>query len=289
MIREVVDAEIESEGEPDAWREMLKRWQLYTPPGRPSERDIDIFSARLRDRTGGHPHRVLVLGSTPEIRDLLATTPGVQVTIVDFVLDMMTAMTSLMTHPADHETWIRGDWLTAPIPGEYFDTVISDLVLANLPPDAQNRLISRVASLLKPEGRWLNRVDCIDEYTRIRSLTELLAEYEADYGDQSVVCIVRSAAGLVHWDEETSFQDWSALGREMEIALTDAEPGSDREAMLRAVWEITAPFNKPYWLLRKADLEARVAEHFGIAFESVDPVERAAGERGYYIWDLARA
>lgn len=52
----------------------------------------------------------LVLGATPELRTLIASIPGVRVTIIDCVLAMMQAMTALAGVDSLSEVWIRGDW-----------------------------------------------------------------------------------------------------------------------------------------------------------------------------------
>jgi hypothetical protein len=279
-----------------AWQTMLQRWARYTPPGRPSTVDVENFRALLRpvlDLTGAttaDPARVLVLGATPEIRSMLAGLAQVRVTLVDYMLTMLQAMTELLTRPAPDETWIKGDWLTAPLPERYFDAVLSDLVLANLPPAQQRALIARVQAILRPTGHWINRVDCVDDNSRFLGLDELLARYVTiAEPEQRDICFLRCAAGLRHWDPDTGFQSWSALGKEMERYRVDgrfAHPDPRANALLQGVWEITEPFDKPYWLRTKADLDAELGRWFDLAGEIRDESVVTHHERGYYLYDL---
>lgn len=118
---------------------MGPQWEKYTPPVRPSEQDMLTIRERLERvlaETGATEERkaqVLVLGSTPETRNMLAGLPNVRVTLMDYMLQMTVAMTEMVTADPFDEVWIKGDWLNAPLPEHYFDAVISDLVLSNLP------------------------------------------------------------------------------------------------------------------------------------------------------------
>ncbi|ATL88574.1 class I SAM-dependent methyltransferase [Streptomyces malaysiensis subsp. malaysiensis] len=286
-------------GQP-AWQSMLQRWAKYAPPGRPSPLDVENFRDRLllaveqaADRTGATPERpaqVLVLGATPELRSMLAGLPQVRVTLIDYLLPMLQAMTELLTTPAPDETWVKGDWITAPLPERYFDAVLSDLVLANLPHERQRALVERVHRLLKPGGRWINRIDCVDENSRFLELEELLERYISDEPPtQSDICFLRCAAGLRHWDQETGFQSWGGLGEAMERYREDGRfthPDPRANRLLEAVWEITEPFDKPYWLREKSALDDMLKHWFSIEHEIRDDAVVPHHERGYYLYDL---
>src|SRR5215467_8440148 len=126
---------------PSAWEDIIPRWKKYAPPAKPSAADISRMKLRLDTflrhddsfHCGGslrgngvqefRQAEILVLGATPELRAMLADFPGVRVTIIDCVLPMIQAMTALVDAESLNEIWIRGDWLTAPLPSHYFDVV----------------------------------------------------------------------------------------------------------------------------------------------------------------------
>lgn len=278
-----------------AWRDIVPRWQRYGPPARPSAQDI----ARLRERMrrllppegGPAPAaQVLVLGSTPEIRDMLARLEGVFVTLIDRVLPMMQAMTEMMTVDPPEEVWIRGDWLTAPLPAGYFDVVLSDLVLGNLAPDDQRRLIARVRDVLKPSGRWLCRADCVDEHSVIEDLSVLL-EHWAGAGDDSAerLCALRSVAGLRYWDDQSGFLSYAALGEDVRRLQDGLGSSTDdpRAAVLRGLMDVILPLERPYWLWPKTRLNEELGRSFTVEHEEREDIGRAIPGRGYYVYNLA--
>ncbi|MCX4628627.1 MULTISPECIES: class I SAM-dependent methyltransferase [unclassified Streptomyces] len=279
------------------WKSMGPQWEKYTPPVRPSEQDMLTIRERLERvlaETGATEERkaqVLVLGSTPETRNMLAGLPNVRVTLMDYMLQMTVAMTEMVTADPFDEVWIKGDWLNAPLPEHYFDAVISDLVLSNLPPAKHAGLVDRVHAALKPTGRWLNRTDCVDANSRIEDLDALLDRFLLiEEPTQADICSLRCAAGLRHWDRESSFLSWADLGRELEKYRDDTgfvHPDPRANSLLEGLWEVTAPFDKPYWLRTKEDLEEELGRRFRIEHEVRDVTVLQHHERGYYFYDLA--
>src|SRR3989344_4809685 len=64
------------------WKIQSKRWHFYKPPVRPSTEDLTIYEHFLDKKIG--TQNILVLGSTPEIRNLLVVRfPDRQITIAD--------------------------------------------------------------------------------------------------------------------------------------------------------------------------------------------------------------
>lgn len=283
-------------GQP-AWRSMLERWALYMPPGRPSERDVWVFRERLLAALEARPQvsaaapaAVLVLGSTPELRSMLAALPQVKVTVIDYLLPMLEAMSELVTGDLQTETWVKGDWIEAPLAPGHFDAVVSDLVLANLPTERQHRLGARVAELLAPGGHWINRVDCVDQNSLFLDLDQLLERF-ISLGDtsQSTVCYLRACGGLRYWDPVSGYQSWKGFGEALSRYRDDerfVHPSPVANELMQAVWAITYPFDKPYWLQRKADLDHMLGEYFTIEFEELDLDAARHHERGYYVYDL---
>jgi len=280
---------------PVAWEDIIPRWKKYAPPARPSEEDVARIRLRVDEflRTSARTDQVeaLVLGSTPELRTMLAGMSQLRVTILDCVLPMMQAMTTFVDAEPLHEVWIRGDWLTAPLPGHYFDLVVSDLVLGNLCPDDQLELMSRVRAVLKPAGRWVSRIDCVDEFSVFENLDTLLEHYSRRVElSPADVCELRSVAGLRHWDPASGFLSYAALGEAMG-RYWDGErfvhPDGRISRLLTRLREVTLPFGRPYWLSHKWQLDAVLGQHFRIVDERRDDSPYAYPGRGYYVYDLA--
>jgi hypothetical protein len=230
--------------------------------------------------------RVLLLGSTPELRSMLAGLPAVEVTVLDRVGAMITAMTRLMTRRPVAETWITGDWLTYDFADQIFDIVLSDLVLGNMPPPTAPKLMDVIRKRLRPEGYWIPRVDCVDEFSVFVELDELIEQYAR----QPVVtaeelCDLRSAAGIQYWDPESFELCYARLGEA--LSGRAAAANSEVADLLERLMIICSPFDRPYWLPTREALCAELAERYTVVSEHRDSTPRPYPGRGYYTYLLA--
>jgi SAM-dependent methyltransferase len=133
-----------------------EHWRIYDSPARPSKGEcqlIQSFISHLKKRP-----KILILGSTPESRDL-AHNLQAEVTCVDGSLEMLTGMTELMKYKnkAAQEIWFRSNWLTMPVAENYYDFVLGDLVVTNLPLALQSVFLAKIKSVLKPGGYFITR------------------------------------------------------------------------------------------------------------------------------------
>ena len=78
------------------WKELAKAWDAYQPPAKPSVGEIGFFEYEIKNLLAKNKTiKALVLGATPEFRDLLAKYK-IDTTLVDVNEDSIKAMTSLM-------------------------------------------------------------------------------------------------------------------------------------------------------------------------------------------------
>jgi hypothetical protein len=113
-----------------------------------------LAGPRLRGRT-------LLLGLTPELRDLLAE--GSPPVLVDMSRAMYAATTRLLRR-ADprRETWLESDWCDVALEAEAFDLILGDMVWWGLSIERQRALAAKVASLLAADGRFVGRLKLTD-------------------------------------------------------------------------------------------------------------------------------
>ncbi len=130
------------------------QWGKMGPPLVPSEGECRITKGFIKK---GRP-RILILGSTPQFRDL-AHSLGAQVTCIDMNLDMLTSMVELMKYSrkASQEAWIRANWLQAPLKENYWDYVMGDWVISNIPLKIQPLFFKKISLLLRPGGFFVTR------------------------------------------------------------------------------------------------------------------------------------
>jgi SAM-dependent methyltransferase len=144
------------------WAANAAKWPDIGPPWRPSPGDIALYRRLAAEKL---PGRTLILGATPELRDLLAQQSSTMPhpVVVDRSLPMLDAMTRLATtaHPS-RERWHVADWCTGTLDCADFDLVLADLVWWTLPVAEQTVLRDRIAALLAPDGRFVSRIRCRD-------------------------------------------------------------------------------------------------------------------------------
>ena len=136
------------------WKEYIKNWEIYAYPGRPSEGDIAILKKWLKKINA---KRVLVFGSTPELRDLLFEL-GCETYVIDLQMEMIEGMKQYMKHPNDKENIINADWLDAPLQDDFFDAILGDLILVNIPLPKQPQLFKQIIRMLKKDGYFMPKI-----------------------------------------------------------------------------------------------------------------------------------
>lgn len=158
------------------WRKLAPLWMNYLPPFRPSVNEI-LF---IKGIIGSYPttnRKALVLGSTPELRDLLSEL-NISVTVVDMCQDMISEMSKLRAYNS-YEEVIVSDWFDYLASNKNkFDFIVSDLTNSNIPHDKQGLFYSLISSALNADGCFIDRIfkitdECYnaeDEFFKFSSL-----------------------------------------------------------------------------------------------------------------------
>jgi SAM-dependent methyltransferase len=135
------------------WEGSARRWASRGPPWRPSPGDAAAYRQLISAHVGG---RVLLLGVTPELRDLLAEL-GCSPVLVDMSAAMRAATDSLLRR-ADptRETWFESDWCEADLP-HAFDLVLGDMIWWGVSVAKQHEVRETIHAVLKPDGLFVGR------------------------------------------------------------------------------------------------------------------------------------
>lgn len=145
----------------NCWQYMAERWKkgLYTAPGRPNSSEIAIYKKCVRQAIKGKKNpRALVLGATPELRDLLAELK-IETFLCDMSIEMMLAMSEIIAKAkSEKEVWIKAPWEQNPMPDKSLDVIIGDLAIGNVPWALKNKFITKQYQLLKPGGHFIHRI-----------------------------------------------------------------------------------------------------------------------------------
>lgn len=143
------------------WGEIAKNWANFTPPGRPSISDCRIYNLWTKKTIAEIQNpKILVLGVTPEIRNLLfpySLNQNAQIYLTDVNKDMFRAMRVFLNFTNRNEYFTSCDWLKLPFKRNFFDLVIGDLILSQLTREGKIKLLRKIFSILKPCGRFITR------------------------------------------------------------------------------------------------------------------------------------
>ncbi|MBI4114266.1 MAG: class I SAM-dependent methyltransferase [Candidatus Niyogibacteria bacterium] len=144
------------------WERQSYFWDKVACPVRPSKGDIEIYSNFLKRKS--QKNSILILGSTPEVRDLVSKETNAKIYIADFSYNMPSAMLRF-TQEVDvlKETWIKSNWLELPFPAKFFDVILGDVVLHQVTPNLEPTLLEKIKYLLKDDGLFITRLFFLDE------------------------------------------------------------------------------------------------------------------------------
>ncbi|NIM47052.1 MAG: methyltransferase domain-containing protein [Candidatus Aenigmarchaeota archaeon] len=157
------------------WRQIAYMWKTYfTVPSRISPQEIEKYREWLKEiNKDKKPLKGLVLGATPELRDALFDFEYL-VHSIDINLDMFLAMEELLKNKNPKEVLIKANWLNNPLANSYFDVVVGDAILPNIPWKERSHLLSEVKRVLKPNGIFLTRTFCAPDKKPFSSVEEIL-------------------------------------------------------------------------------------------------------------------
>lgn len=171
--------------EPKGWQKIAQAWQKMTSPSRPSLGDVQIYGKFVQQIIrGNRRYRVLVLGPTPELRNLilkLGLFKKIDLYLLDMNSAMIYAMNSFLELDAVKERRILGDWLNMPIKDQFFDVVLGDEILINVAEKDRDRLLQQIYRVLKPGGAFITRASHVNPLAKKFTVAESLNKYSKLY------------------------------------------------------------------------------------------------------------
>ncbi len=157
------------------WENQVDSWGNMPSPVRPSQNDVEIYQSFMPPEC--KEERILILGSTPELRDLAAQRPDAKVYIADFSYRMPLEMLKFTKHvDPKKEKWMRDNWFDLPFPENFFDIILGDLVLQQFPPELEPVLLKKMHSLLKKDGLFIGRFHFLDKASCSGTIADTVRE-----------------------------------------------------------------------------------------------------------------
>lgn len=201
------------------WNNYLaKTWDLYLPPIRPYNEELDIFKQYIVEFINNNKKlpNVLILGSTPEFRDILFEY-NIIPTVIDFSKDNYEGM-SLLINNKGIDKFIESNWLDVEkmLDETKFDFVFSEAAFNVLNKESAVKLYKIISNLLNKEGKLIAK-----EWIRFSNVRPNLNKIVKDYrssnnsrGFYSHTCIPLM---LLYYNFENEIIKLSDFSREIEI------------------------------------------------------------------------
>ena len=184
------------------WDRLATTWVDTGPPASPSNEDIENFRNLLQDAIGDLSEgKIIILGSTPRLRDMLATHPRFQnfeVVCVDFSEEMYRRTTALVKHPNPNERFVLSDWLEFDIGFYEFHAVLGDKVIDNIMPQNWKAFFRRVHHHLRTNGSFIVHLAPQNMTFQYVTFAQSLHKW-SEYHSRPEGSLERAAAGL--WEE----------------------------------------------------------------------------------------
>lgn len=257
-----------------AWKQIAGMWSTYfTSPSRLSPGEEEKYRAWI---TQLKPKTALVLGATPELRDILNEL-GCETTIIDINLEMIVAMSSLVKVNNPDETIVRANWLSNPLRSGYFDVVVGDAVLPNIPWKDRALLLSEVKRMLKSTGVFITRAFYAPRqksFTELSQLFEHFSKKEPSYQSALELVLELQLFAYDPNDHLGSFAKAKDLLLRFRVGNRFNFRSESLSQMLEMVWNVwcTRFGNKVFVYAYKDEEEADYKRYFDIAdtFEAKD-------------------
>ena len=157
---------------------MAEQWKFYKPPIRPSEADLEIFGKYINEQIAqkGNDIKILILGSTPELRSLVHTF-NIPLWVCDYIEENYRELGTLVQHKGK-ETYVHQDWITLDI-GEQFDLIFAEASPNVVRKEDVPKVLRNAARHLKKDGVFVAKVWYHLPWSQ--SLSEILKLYREKF------------------------------------------------------------------------------------------------------------
>lgn len=155
------DLSVVQSGDLNPFEELfLERWNQIGAPIRPSEEECRLYEEYIRKAAGNHKSKLLILGATPELRDL-ALHHSLKPVCCYHDIRVWQAMMFFMKHSGE-EKFIHLNWLEMS-EKDRCDIVLGYYSLNMLPRDSIKPFIEKTANLTKKGGLYIQRIGTSNE------------------------------------------------------------------------------------------------------------------------------
>lgn len=194
-------------------------WKSILPEIRPMPSHVQFWERQLKIIVNGNKDiNTLVLGVTPEIRDLLGKY-SVKTTCLDINPKMADAMSLLTKEKNKNEKIIIGNWLNMDSLKNQFDLLISDCPHDNLPISKLEKFFKNLSEAVKLNGyvffaspifRGREEAIGIDEYI------QTYRNNPANFKSNKLYYLLKLTSNQKYYNSDTKVANWPEIQRDLE-------------------------------------------------------------------------
>lgn len=165
------------------WKDdnFVHHWKYYVGPARASPSDLEFIKKKILEK--GSKCKVLILGATPEYRDLCGQL-GLGITLIDFSRYNYEYLADEVRN-RPKERFIRGNWLKTAL-DKKFDIILGDNVINMLHKGDVRTFLSNLSKMLKEDGFFMPRTYIREKGERMGP-EEAINEYNSRHKGESVI------------------------------------------------------------------------------------------------------
>ena len=183
------------------WNRLAETWSFSAPPAVPSNGEIQIYENCLLKYRAEDVFRVVILGSTKELRKIFLSNEKLldtKVYCVDWSERMYSSNAEIGHISNPNERFICEDWQIFDLDGEYADVIVGDKSIDNVPYSLWGGLFNHLNSILRPGGALVLHLGLTtDQFSGI-SFESSLNKWAAEV-DSGKVDLETAASGV--WED----------------------------------------------------------------------------------------
>jgi SAM-dependent methyltransferase len=227
----------------------IDTWSRAKPPLRPAPGVLAFYDRHLRRALPDGRGRLLILGSTAELRDL-ALRHGLRPTCADLSPRIWEAMRSLMTERGE-EGFIPGNWLDLP-EDRPWDLILGDGSLTMMPEPAIEPFLAKLRRLVAPGGTVALRFGARSRSVPLAAFGDAVRRHPQDGGGRTLYEYLAFLINTLRSEHCPEMETRAFVEQKLAAQMS----AGDRDTLLAQLWGWRV------WLPERAWLDARFAVHF---------------------------
>jgi|GEM_PF-2354376 len=194
-------------------KDYAKYWRNLPIEIKPTPSVLRLWEPKIRELSGKNKHlKALILGATPEIRDLLAKYK-INTTCLDINPLMIKAMSLLTKRKNPKEKIVQGSWLKMPFKANIFDLIVSDCPQDNLVYKDFLVMLKNAVRVLRSGGYWFWGTTHFKGFQAGINLKQLIKIYCADpklFNNRSwwFYYLLKASCHKQFYNPKTKILDW---------------------------------------------------------------------------------